>query len=91
MAELFGSDQLIGRLKGMVQDLEVKVDQAFADGLRQAFLTMIEARDLLCPDDARERILACTDVATLQRWVLRVATSSSVEEATRSGRTPTSS
>jgi Uma2 family endonuclease len=88
MAELFGSDELIGRLKSMVQDLEAKanqaqtqVDQAFADGLRQALLTIIEARDLPCPDDARGRILACTDVATLQRWVLRVATSSSVEEA----------
>jgi Uma2 family endonuclease len=30
MAELFGSDELIGRLKGMVEDLESRADQAAA-------------------------------------------------------------
>jgi Uma2 family endonuclease len=86
MSELFGTADLIGRLKGMVEDLATKADQAQTQAdqalasLRQAILALLEARQLPCPEQARARLLACADPSTLQRWLLRATTASSLEE-----------
>jgi len=85
MAELFGSADLIGRLTGMVEDLEAKAEeaaanveqaaakaaQAWAAGLREGVLAVLEARGIPCPDDVRERLISSDDPATLQRWLSR--------------------
>jgi Uma2 family endonuclease len=94
MAELFGSADLIGRLTGMVEELEAKADDAAAKaeqaaakaeqavtGLRGGVLAALEARGIACPDDARARLMACDDPATLQRWLLRAMTAASAAEA----------
>lgn len=80
MSELFGSDDLIGRLTGMVESLEAKADQAVA-GLRAGVLAAIESRGAVCPDDARERIAICEDALMLQGWLLGVLTASTAAEA----------
>src|SRR5262245_30192073 len=73
MSELFGSEDLIGRLKGMVEDLENKAEFALTEGLREAVLTLLDARGLPCTDEARARLAACAEAATLRRWIARAA------------------
>ncbi|KYF86930.1 hypothetical protein BE20_25435 [Sorangium cellulosum] len=93
MAELFGSADLIGRLKGMMASLESRAEQAQAQaeqaqvqaeaamaGLREALLAALAMRDIPCPDEARARLLACQDPATLQRWLLRAMSARSLDE-----------
>jgi len=80
MAELFGSEELIGRLKGMVEDLESKAEQSLTEGLREAILALLDARGIPCPDDARTRFLACLDPALLRRWISRATTAATVDE-----------
>lgn len=94
MAELFGSDDLIGRLSAMVESLESKADEAEArattaetrattavDGLRAGVLAALEARGLPCPDELRARVMACEDPAILQRWLLRAFSAGSTADA----------
>lgn len=87
MSELFGSDDLIGRLTGMVESLEAKseaaatkADQAVA-GLRAGVLAALESRGVACPDEARERIAICDDPLILQGWLLGVLTARTAAEA----------
>ena len=94
MAELFGSDDLIGRLSAMVESLETKADEATARaeqtqvkmeqavaGLRAGVLTALETRGIPCPDEIRSRVAACEDPAILQRWLLRAFSAGSAAEA----------
>ena len=87
-AELIGSDDLIGRLTGMVEVLEAKAEQAeakaeqaLAAGLRQGILAVLDARGLACPDDARAQLMSCDDPSTLQRWLARAKSAGSAAEA----------
>ena len=94
MAELFGSEDLIGRLTGMVEDeaaakaeqAAAKAEQAAAKaeqavtGLRGGVFAALEARGLPCPDDVRARLMQCDDPATLQRWLLRALSASTAAE-----------
>jgi hypothetical protein len=86
MAELFGTTDLIGQLKGMIEDLEERSEQAQAQaeqtmtGLRAAILAMLEARRIPCPPDTRSRLLSCQEPATLQRWLLRAMTAGTLDE-----------
>lgn len=101
MAELFGSDDLIGRLTGMVEALEAKADEAAAKadeaaatvdqalaGLRTGILAVLETRGIPCPDDARALVASCQDPVTLQRWLLRALTASTAAEALADESTP---
>jgi Uma2 family endonuclease len=93
-AELFSSADLIGRLTGMVEELEAKAERASAEveqaaakvdraivGMRETVLAVLSARGIACPDDARARLMACDDLPTLQRWVARATVASSAAEA----------
>ena len=51
-----------------------------ARGKASAVLTLLEARGVAVPADARERILACTDMAQLDSWLRRVVTATDIEE-----------
>jgi Uma2 family endonuclease len=94
MSELFGSEDLIGRLTGMVQNLEAKAEDAEAKaeqaaakaeqavaGLRDAVLAVLDARGVSCPDDVRARLLAEGDPATLRRWLSQAKTATTAAEA----------
>ena len=51
-----------------------------------AVFIVLSARGLPVTSEARARIEACTDVATLDRWISRAATVSSTEEVFATGR-----
>jgi hypothetical protein len=78
------SADLIGRLQGMIKNLEVKAHQTQADqalvGLREGLLVILDMREIPCPDEARARIEACVEPSTLRRWLARAKTATSVEE-----------
>jgi Uma2 family endonuclease len=85
-AELIGSDDLIGRLTGMVEALEAKAEQATAKadlalaGVREGILAVLGARGISCPDDVRMRLSSCDDPAMLQRWLARATSARSAAE-----------
>jgi hypothetical protein len=51
-----------------------------ARGEAKALLAVLEARGLRVSDEARARILACTDVAQLDAWIRKAATATSIDE-----------
>ena len=82
MAELFGTGQLLGRLRGMMSDLEVRASEA-EDALREAILALLEARGIDVPESARKTLRSCADPAILRRWLLQGVTATSHEELFR--------
>ena len=95
-AELFGTGQMLGRLRGMMSDLEVRASEADGralqadgrasqaeDALREAILALLEARGIDMPESARETLRSCADPATLRRWLLQGVTATSHEELFR--------
>ena len=54
--------------------------RAEARGEARAVLTLLAARGLTIAEDVRARILSCTDLATLDRWVARAAAAVTAEE-----------
>jgi Uma2 family endonuclease len=90
MAELIGSDDLIGRLTGMVESLEAKAEQAeekveqaeakveqVVASMRENVLAVLVARGIPVADDVRARVTTCDDLALLQRWLVRALSASS--------------
>ena len=51
-----------------------------AEGKAEAVLSVLKARGIAVDEAACEQILACTDSTTLDRWIARAATASSMEE-----------
>jgi hypothetical protein len=51
-----------------------------ADEAARAVLTVLRARGVAVPDDARERILAESDVECLERWLEKAVVAESVTE-----------
>jgi hypothetical protein len=51
-----------------------------AHGKAEAVLAVLDARGLAVSAPERERILACTDLATLEQWVRRAVTAGSASE-----------
>jgi hypothetical protein len=60
--------------------IDRRVAQGVAQGEARAILTVLRARNVAVSDEARARVLACADLATLDRWAARAATAESVEE-----------
>jgi hypothetical protein len=56
------------------------VEQGEAKGEAKAVLIILENRGVPLPHEAQERILACTDQATLRTWIGRAVTATSVDE-----------
>ena len=54
-----------------------------AKGEARAVLTVLAARKLPVSEDLRVKILACTDLEVLERWIERAATASSTEDVVR--------
>jgi hypothetical protein len=54
--------------------------QGRAEGRAEALLTVLAARGLEVPDDARQRILSCTDLALLDTWLTKAITANSVSD-----------
>jgi hypothetical protein len=50
------------------------------EGEVDAVLTVLDARGIDVPDDARARITACTDLDQLKDWVRRAVTATSIDD-----------
>jgi hypothetical protein len=55
-------------------------DQGKLEGKASALIAVLRARDLVVPDDVRDAILSCRDLAVLDRWLHRALSVRSVEE-----------
>ncbi len=55
------------------------VSQGRSEGEAQALLLVLESRGLAVSDEARARIIACTDIEQLDAWLSRAATADSVD------------
>lgn len=55
-------------------------DEGQAKGQAKAILAVLARRGRAVSDEQRERILACTDLETLDRWLDRAVTASSTDE-----------
>lgn len=51
-----------------------------AKGEAKSVLIVLEARGVPVSEEARVRIVGCTDLAVLESWVVRAMTAGSVEE-----------
>lgn len=77
------SADLIGRLQGMMGNLEAKAEQAQAQtdqalaGLREGLLAILDVRGIPCSDEDRERVESCVEPSALRRWLARAKTASS--------------
>jgi len=87
MAAIFGTEDLIGRLRGMMQSLEGKAEEARTEAerarveiLRDSIFALLEARGFEASEEFRERIRACSEVETLKRWIICAATAPSMAE-----------
>lgn len=49
-------------------------------GMAQTLLRVLKIWRLLVTEEARQRILSCTDTQTLDRWVERAAVATTTEE-----------
>jgi hypothetical protein len=61
------------------------VEKARAEGEARAILTVLSARGIDVTPQLHERILGCTDLATLHVWVQRAATVATAEDVVREG------
>jgi Uma2 family endonuclease len=86
-AELPGTEDLIGRLQTMVEELSVKADQAAVamEALRGGILELFSARGLSIPEEVQSRVMTCEDPAVLQRWLVRAVKATSADEALAEG------
>jgi hypothetical protein len=51
-----------------------------AEGEAKGVLTVLAARGIAVPDELRARILSCSDLAQLDRWLTRAATATSADD-----------
>lgn len=86
MAELFDTQELLGRLTGLMAEVEAKaerrqmeIEQALT-GTRETIAAMLRLRSIPCPEEALSRLRACDDLPTLQRWLLRAVTAEAASE-----------
>jgi hypothetical protein len=70
-------EELVVKIEGNWKDAR-RIGQTEADA--QAVLTVLRARRVVVPDDARERILAEKDRGQLERWLERASVATSVAE-----------
>ena len=54
--------------------------RSFSEGRAGAVLRVLARRNVAVSDEQRERISACTDLETLDRWLDRAVTAASADE-----------
>ncbi|MFJ5718684.1 hypothetical protein [Streptomyces sp. NPDC093149] len=55
-------------------------DEGRAEGIARGILLFLARAGVDVPDEARERIVGCTDLDVLSRWLLRAPAATSVED-----------
>ncbi len=69
-----------GRAEGRAEGEAEGEAKGKAMGEAKALLAFLAARQLIPSGEARERILACRDLATLDRWIARAAAARTLAE-----------
>jgi hypothetical protein len=69
-----------GREEGIRQGREEGVRQGAAEAKAKAVLEVFDARGLPIPDEVRQRVLATTDLPTLDHWLRRAVLVASAAE-----------
>ncbi|MEZ4404901.1 MAG: Uma2 family endonuclease [Polyangiales bacterium] len=80
---LAASEEAIHRLEEESRRAEEesrRADAALARGRAEALLVLLSARGLAVTDEARERVLACSNLATLDAWVRNAAAASTLDD-----------
>ena len=79
--ELIEQGRQLGRAEGRV---EGRVEGR-AEGLAEAVLRILSARGVAVGETLRQRIVGCTDVATLEQWLHRALTAKSASDLVADG------
>ena len=79
----FLRDVLEARRQGEI-DAETKGREKWrnegrGEGRAASVLTVAQARQLPVSEEARQRILSCNDIPTLDRWIVRAATATVID------------
>jgi hypothetical protein len=69
-----------GLRQGLQQGRQQGREEGHLEGERRALLRVLKARGLAVHGEARQRLLACTEVAQIERWLDHAVTVQSVEE-----------
>jgi len=77
-----------GLQQGLQEGRQEGRQEGHLEGERQALLKVLEARGLTVDAAARRRILACIDLAQLERWLGQAVTVKSVQELFKRKPTP---
>jgi predicted transposase YdaD len=72
--QFFSEYYLEARREGEAKGKAEGLTEGKAEGLAEAVITVLEARGLRVTADQRARILATTDVVTIDEWVKRATT-----------------
>ncbi|MFI6178486.1 hypothetical protein ACIA8R_23335 [Nonomuraea sp. NPDC051191] len=51
-----------------------------ARGTAKALLSLLERRGVVVPDDVRERVVSCTDLAVIETWIGRAVHATSLSD-----------
>jgi flagellar biosynthesis/type III secretory pathway protein FliH len=77
-----------GHKAGLAEGHKAGLAEGHKAGKVAAVLAVLTARGLSVTDEARARFEACEDTATLDRWIARAATASSLVDVFGSSETP---
>ena len=88
MEELEAYEKVIAEIVQLEELVEAKLAEGRKTGLAEghrgakigALLAVLAARGIPVPDEARARIEACNDAATLDRWISRAATAAALAD-----------
>jgi hypothetical protein len=80
IAELLEAE---GRAEGIAAGRAEGMAEGRVEGEAHALIRVLAARGLTMTDAQRERIIACKDVATLDRWLERAVSAASIDDVLR--------
>jgi hypothetical protein len=66
--------EALGRAEGEA------LGRAAGEALGRALLALLDARRIAVPPQVRDRVLGCTDVPTLDEWIVRAATANAIAD-----------
>lgn len=69
-----------GRQQGLARGREEGREEGLTRGRAEDILRILTARGVDVGEEARQRILTCTDVATLDRWFDRSLTATTLSD-----------
>jgi predicted transposase YdaD len=69
-----------GRQEGRQEGREEGREEGRAEGRAEDIVRILDRRGVSAPQEARDQILSCTDIATLDSWLDRALTAAAVSD-----------